>query len=43
MKKLAIVVPNEEELWEYEMNLRCFLCDDAGGVTVTSEDPRVCL
>ncbi|KAJ9098334.1 hypothetical protein QFC19_006458 [Naganishia cerealis] len=38
MKKLAIVVPNEEELWNYELSLRCFWCDDKEGAIVTSDD-----
>lgn len=41
MKKLAIVVPSDEETWEYELNLRCFRCDGEHGAVVTSEDPKV--
>lgn len=41
MKKLAIVVPSDEETWEYELSLRCFQCDGEQGAVVTSEDPKV--
>ena len=41
MKKLAIVVPSDEETWEYELSLRCFQCDGEDGAVVTSEDPKV--
>lgn len=43
MKKLAIVVPSDEETWEYELSLRCFQCDGEHGAVVTSEDPKVSL
>jgi hypothetical protein len=41
MKKLAIVVPSDEETWEYELSLRCFQCDGEHGAVVASEDPKV--
>ena len=41
MKKLAIVVPSDEELWEFELSLRCFKCDEVHGAIVTSDDVKV--
>lgn len=41
MKKLAIVVPSDEELWEFELSLRCFRCDEEHGSVVTSDHPKV--
>lgn len=40
MKRLAIVVPSDEDVWELEVGLRCFGCDERGAV-VQSDDPKV--
>jgi ubiquitin carboxyl-terminal hydrolase 5/13 len=42
MKRLAIVVPSDEDVWDVEVGLRCFGCDERGAV-IQSDDPKVCL